>query len=363
MHCFISARHMHPIKETELTTTTRKFQSESLLDQDGPDSVRMTIAEAEKVGMTALETLGFSTEDARITVDQLIDNALCGYRFTSLPRILAIADNPRIQQQRTPVKVIHETPLSATMDGGNNVGYVSVYHAAQLAIKKARSSGLAIVGVNNSYFSGRNAYYTELVVKEGFVCIHIASAMPRVVPPGGAQAALGTNPMCFGFPTKNDPLIIDIGTASMMWGDVGLHAHLGLPLPDGVGVDANGNPSTDASAVLQGGVVPFGGYKGYGLSLAIQGLGLLAGSSLPRSWPADYGFVFLVIDPRMLQPGGEFESQATDLVNHLKSVRRQPGVDKIRVPSERSFRERRQRLEQGLVFDKKVIESLKAIRR
>src|SRR5690606_24319261 len=101
----------------------------------------------------------------------------------------------------------------------------SVYRAAQLAIQKAKASGLAIVGVNNSYFSGRNAYYTEQVVKEGFVCIHIASAMPRVVPPGGAQVALGTNPMCMGFPTTNDPLIIDIGTASMMWGDVGLHAH------------------------------------------------------------------------------------------------------------------------------------------
>ncbi|GAA5232629.1 Ldh family oxidoreductase [Verticiella sediminum] len=343
-----------------MTTNLLDPQSTSLLDKDGPDTVRMSIPDAEAVGMKALRALGFSEEDAKITVDQLIDNALCGYRFTSLPRILAIAENKRIEH-RAPVKIVHETPLSALMDGGNNVGYVSVYHAAQLAIKKAKASGFAIVGVNNSYFSGRNAYYTELVVKEGFVCVHVASAMPRVVPPGGAQVALGTNPMCLGFPTTKDPLIIDIGTASMMWGDVGLHAHLGLPLPEGIGVDANGKPSTDAAAVLEGGVVPFGGHKGYGLSLAVQALGLLAGSSLPRNMPADYGFVFLVIDPRTLQPGGEFEAQATDLINHLKSVRRQPGVDEIRVPSERAFRERRQRLTQGLVFDKKVIDSLEAL--
>ena len=344
-----------------MTTTLLEPKSTSMLDEDGPDTVRMTIAEADALGMKSLRALGFSEEDARITVDQLIDNALCGYRFTSLPRILAIAENKRTREQRHPVKVVHETPVSAQMDGGNNVGYVTVYHAAQMAIQKARASGIAIVGANNSDFSGRNAYYTELVVKEGFVCIHIASAMPRVVPPGGAQAALGTNPMCLGFPTSGDPLIIDIGTASIMWGEVGLHAHLGLPLPEGVGVDAQGRPSTDATAVLEGGVVPFGGHKGYGLSVAIQALGLLAASSLPRNMPADYGFVFLVINPRILQPGGEFEAQATNLVNHLKSIKRQPGVDEIRVPSERSFRERRQRLNEGLVFDKKVIESLHAI--
>lgn len=344
-----------------MTTSLLETPPSALLDKDGPDTVRMSVAEADALGMRSLRALGFSEEDARITVDQLIDNALCGYRFTSLPRILAIAENKRVHQARQPVRVVHETPVSALLDGGNNVGYIAVYHAAQMAIKKARESGIAIVGANNSYFSGRNAYYTEMVVKEGFVCVHIASAMPRVVPPGGAQPALGTNPMCLGFPTSKDPLIIDIGTASFMWGEVGLHAHLGHPLPPGVGVDAQGNPSTDAAAVLDGGVVPFGGHKGYGLSLGIQALGLLAASSLPRGMPADYGFVFLVINPRLLQPGGEFEGQASDLIEHIKSIRRQPGVDEIRVPSERSFRERRQRVNEGLVFDKKVIESLQAI--
>ncbi len=338
-----------------------KEKSTDLLDEDRSDTIRLSVGEAEELGLTALRHLGFSEEDAKITVDQLIDNALCGYRFTSLPRILAIAENKRIKELRQPVKVVHETPLSALIDGGNNVGYVSVYHGAQLAIKKARQTGFASVGVYDSYFSGRNAYYTELVVNEGFVCIHISSAMARVIPPGAARPALGTNPMCIGFPSDNGPVIVDIGTASMMWGDVVLHAHLGEPLPTGVGVDADGNPSTDATAVLGGGVIPFGGHKGYGLSLAVQALGLLAGSAIPRGKTQDYGFLFLVLDPKMMLPGGDFQAQMSDLIHQIKSTKRQPGVDEIRIPSERSFRERKRRQVEGLVFDKKVIDSLKAL--
>jgi LDH2 family malate/lactate/ureidoglycolate dehydrogenase len=104
--------------------------------------------------------------DVRIIVDQLIDNALCGYAFTSLPRILAIAQDAKTQQARQPVRVVHETPVSALLDGGNNVGYVAVYRTTQVAIDKARAQRFAAVGVYNSYYSGRNAYYMEMVRRE-----------------------------------------------------------------------------------------------------------------------------------------------------------------------------------------------------
>ena len=105
----------------------------------------------------ALKRVGFSAEDAKIIADQLIDNALCGYRFASLPRILAIAGNNKTRNERRPIKVVHETPMSALIDGGNNLGYVSVYRATELAIEKAKKSGFAMVGVYDSYYSGRSA--------------------------------------------------------------------------------------------------------------------------------------------------------------------------------------------------------------
>ena len=164
------------------------------LDADRPDSVRMSAEEAAAVGMRALKALGYSEEDAKIVVDQLIDNALCGYRFASLPRILAIATDPKHLKGRQPIKIDHETPLSALMNGNNNIGYVTCYRAAMLAAEKAKKTGFASVGVYNSYYSGRNAYFVEQIVKQGLVAFHIASAQPRVLPIGGKRPALGTNP-------------------------------------------------------------------------------------------------------------------------------------------------------------------------
>ena len=335
--------------------------AQDLLDADTPDTMRLGAAEAAELGARALRAIGYPEDEAKIIVDQLIDNALCGYRFASLPRILAIATDAKTRKARQPVKVVHETPLSALIDGGNNVGYVSVYRGTRIAIDKAKASGFASVGIYNSYYSGRNAYFVEMIAKEGLVGIHVASAQPRVLPIGGTRPALGTNPICVGFPSANGPVVFDMGTAALMWGEVMLHAHIGRQLPAGIGFDAQGNPTRDAKAVLEGGVVPFGEHKGYGLSFAVQGLGLLAGAALATGKVQDYGFLFLVLDPKLMLPGGEFSAQMTELVAKIKATPRRPGVDEIRIPSERAYRERELRRVQGLVFERKVVASLKAL--
>ena len=117
-----------------------------------------------------------------------------------------------------------------------------------------------------------------------------------------------------------------MGTASFMWGEVMLHAHLGEPLPEGVGFDEQGRPSRHAAAVLKGGVAPFGGHKGYGLSFAIQALGLLAGAAFAKGQVRDYGFLFWVVDPNVMLPGGEFKSQMSEYVRQIATPRR-PGVE------------------------------------
>ena len=334
-----------------------------MLDPDTADTIRLGVAEARLLGEATLRRIGYPDEEAAIITDQLIDNALCGYRFASLPRILAIAGDEKTDKPRTQVRVIRETPVSALVDGGNKVGYVAAYRGAEVAIAKAKASGIAIVGVHNSYYSGRNAYYVEQIVNAGLVAIHTASAKPHVIPPGGRKPALGTNPFSIGFPSANGPVIYDIGTASVMWGEVLLMARLGHPLPEGVGFDADGQPTLDARAVEQGGgVSAFGGHKGYGLSFAIQALGLLAGAALPRGDVQDYGFLFIAIDPAVMLPDGDFEAQFSELVARVKATPRQAGVEEIRIPSERAFREREQRRIEGIVLDRKVVEALNALR-
>jgi len=349
------------MKKRESPMSNASSPTPDLLDADSPDTVRLSAAEANELGVRALHAIGYPDDEAKIIVDQLIDNALCGYPFASLPRILAIATDAKTRKARQPVKVVHDTPLSALIDGGNNVGYVSCYRGTRIAIDKAKQSGFAAVGIYNSYYSGRNAYFVELVVKEGLVGIHVASAQPRVLPIGGTRPALGTNPICIGFPSAHGPVVFDMGTAALMWGEVMLHAHVGRPLPEGIGFDAQGSPTLDAKAVLEGGVVPFGGHKGYGLSFAVQALGLLAGAALATGKVQDYGFLFLVLDPKLMLPGGEFPAQMTELVAKIKATPRRPGVDEIRIPSERAYRERELRRVQGLVFERKVVASLNAL--
>ena len=91
------------------------------LDPDRPGAVRRSVAEARALGEAALLRIGYGGDDARIITDQLIDNSLCGYRFAGLPRILAIAREAKTQNARTPVAIVHETPTTALVDGGNNV--------------------------------------------------------------------------------------------------------------------------------------------------------------------------------------------------------------------------------------------------
>jgi LDH2 family malate/lactate/ureidoglycolate dehydrogenase len=332
-----------------------------LLDADGPDTVRIPVEEARALGERALARVGFEAEDARIITDQLIENALCGYRFASLPRILAIAGDEKSRAPRRPVRIVRETPVSALVDGGNNVGYIAAYRGAEIAVAKAKASGVAVVGVYDSYYSGRNAYYVELINRSGLIAIHTASAKPHVLPLGGTGPALGTNPLAIGFPTQGEPVIYDIGTASMAWGEVLLHAHLGRPIPEGIGFDAQGRPSTNATEVVKGGVIAFGGHKGYGLSFAIQALGLLGGAARPRGQVQDYAFVFIAIDPAIMLDDGAFESQMSELVRRIKETPRAAGVDEIRVPSERAFRERTRRRVEGIVLDRAVVESLRAL--
>ena len=332
-----------------------------MLDEDRPDTVRLSETAARLVASRALRACGYTETDATVVTDQLVDNALCGYGFAGLARILSIAEEARNRQPRTEPRIVRETASSALVDGGNTIGYIAAFRGAEIAARKAKETGLAMVGVYNSYYSGRNAWYVESIVKHGLVAIHTCSASPHVLPPGSRAPLLGTNPISIGFPSLSGPVVWDIGTASVMWGDVMLMARLDHELPDGVGFDADGNPARKATDVAKGGVAPWGGYKGYGLSFAIQALGLLAGAALGRGVVNDYGFLFIAIDPGLTQPDGAFTGQMSELIDTIKSLPKQEGVDEIRIPSERAFRERARRRVEGIVVEKKIVDALEAL--
>jgi LDH2 family malate/lactate/ureidoglycolate dehydrogenase len=106
-------------------------------------------------------------------------------------------------------------------------------------------------------------------------------------------------------------------------------------------------------------LLPFGGYKGFGLALMVQALGLLAGSGSDAA--SDYGYLFVAFRPDLFGPADTFERQVTQLIERIKTTPRQPGVDDIRIPSERAFRSRERALGEGLEIDRVVFDALVAL--
>ncbi len=315
-------------------------------------------------GAAALQRIGFSADEAGVIAAHLVDSELCGYPALGLARILTVAEHPRMREPRRPLRIVHETPVSAQIDGGNTVGLYSVYRACEIAIDKARANGFALVGLHDSWLSGRNAYYLEKIARAGFAGIHLACSRPVVVPHGGRAPALGTNPIAFALPGDPDPVVFDMGTSATNHGDVILAGRLGNALPAGVAVDAAGLPTRDPRAALDGGILPFGGvhaHKGYGLSLAVQAMGLLAGAALPRGQVQDFAFLFVVFSPALLMPPGAFERELAALVARVKATPLQDGVDGIRIPSEQAFRTRVERSATGFVLDRRIHDRIAAL--
>lgn len=327
-------------------------------DAKSQGGTSLSVDEASALGIRALQHIGYSVAEARVITAHLVDSELCGYPALGLTRILTIAEHPRTKEPRRDIRIVHETPCSALIDGGNYVGFYAVHRAAEIAIEKAQASHVAVVGLHDSFLSGRNAYYVEKIARAGFVAIHSACSAPVVVPPGGSAPALGTNPIALALPGEPDPFVFDMSTAAINSGDVVLASRLGTELPEGVAVDAEGLPTRDPIAALAGGILTFGGHKGYGLSVTIQALGLLAGAAMPRGKVQDFAFLFVVFDPELLMPRDRFRTELAALLEQIRSTRRAGGVDQIRVPSERAYVERERRRREGIVVNPVIYQKL-----
>lgn len=301
-----------------------------------------------------------SVDDTRIMTDHMMDAALCGYEYAGLPKVLNVVDAPQFRQPRQPIAVSRNTPATAMIDGGNNTGMLVAHHAAEAAIAQAEANGLALVCFTNTWMTGRSAYYCETIARAGLVVIHTVSIPPLVAPFGGTRAALGTNPIAFGFPTEGDPLVVDMGTSAFMWTDLQLRGRLGAAIPEGVALGPDGQPTTDANTALQGALLPFGelkgGYKGFGLALAMDALGALAATT--RSADDISGFTFLVFKPEVFLPAEAYRHEVTHRINAIKATPRQTGVEEIRIPGERSYRTRARLMKEGIEIDRRVHNAL-----
>ena len=320
------------------------------------DRIRLSVAEAREHAERAMRGIGYDADEASILADHAIDAALCGYEYSGLAKLLNIPEHRRFKQPRRAMRILRETEVSVLYDGGNNVGMLAMYHAARAAIAKAAAHGFAVVGVNDSWMSGRSAYYVEMIAKADLIAIHTAGSGRAVAPPGGRRPALGTNPIAFGLPSSRGPIVFDMGTSAFMGTDLQYRERMGQLLPVGVAIDPTGQPTRDPTLARAGALLPFGDYKGFGLALIVQALGMLAG---PAPDPdKDDGYVFVVFKPELLADLGDFKEQLGALIDRIKATPRQPGINEIRIPGERGFRSREKGLRDGIEIDRLVYEAL-----
>jgi LDH2 family malate/lactate/ureidoglycolate dehydrogenase len=320
------------------------------------ERIHLSVIEARRLGERAMRGVGYDAEEARIVTDHVVDAALCGYEYSGLAKLLNIPEHRRFALPRTKMRLMHETPVSALYDGGNNVGMLAMYHAAKATIAKAEALGIAVVGVTNSWMSGRSAYFVEMIANAGLVAIHTAASGGAVAPLGGIKPVLGTNPIAFAIPGEDGPLILDMGTSAFMATELQLRVRLNQELPEGVAVDRDGNPTRDPAAAQAGALLPFGGHKGFGLGLVVQALGIVGGAGLVAG--AEDGYLFIAFRPELLVPLDQVKREVAALIARVKAVPRAAGVAEIRIPGENSARNRERLAREGIDIDGLVYDAL-----
>jgi len=312
--------------------------------------MKLSIEDSQNLVVEVMQNYGYNKEYAQIIGNHIIDCELRGLAYGGMARIVSITE--RLDRTGAPerlVETVHETPVSAKLNGHDNLGYVVALKATEMAIEKASKLGISLVGANDTWYTGMLSYFSEIAAARGMVTIIASNATPWVAPHGAVDGRFGTNPVCFGFPSEGDPVIWDIGTSSIMHAEVMLARRLGQKIGDGLAFDAAGNPTQDPEAALEGAFTPWGGHKGAGLGMIVQMLGILAGSPVEPPDLASFGFLIVAMKPDLLMPEPEYRRKVSAYADYVRSARPVSGGEAVRMPFERSARVSRRRLEENKI--------------
>jgi L-2-hydroxycarboxylate dehydrogenase (NAD+) len=268
------------------------------------------------------------------------------------------------------IHAVHERPGSAVLDGDNGMGHLVVSRAAQLAIEKARTTGVAWVGVRNSNHAGPASLYARMPIEHDMIGLYFAVGNANHLPAwGGLDMLLSTNPVAAGIPAGSEPpVVLDMATTVAAYGKVKTKAKMGELMPEGWMVDRQGQPLLDPQRADEGFLLPIGGYKGYGLALIVGLLaGTLQGAAMGRQvidFNKDFvsktntGQAILVIDLRAFGDPAFFKAAVDTVVRDIRNSERMPHVDRIWLPGEQSHQRRLHNQAHGIPLAPAVLADL-----
>jgi len=333
----------------------------------------MTETELDALATRALEGLGLSAANAATVARILVMGDLFGHATHGVLRLESYGErirNGAISATAEPV-VEDVAPAIARVDGHGAIGPLVGTRALEAAIGRARALGVGVAFVRNGNHFGAIAPYCWLAAQQGFATLIGSNASVTIAPTGGREERLGNNPLGIGVPRPGaDPVILDMAMSVVARGKIRAAVKKGEAIPATWATDRAGEPTTDPKAALEGFLLPFGGYKGYGLALMIDLFaGLLSGGAYlthVKSWldqptePGNLGHFFIAMDTKRL---GSSEWLAQRVADFARIVHETPAADPatpVRLPGEIEMENFRRHRRDGIGIDPALRAKLEA---
>ncbi len=260
-------------------------------------------------------------------------------------------------------EIVRETSTITVVDGNFGFGQPAAYLALDASIAKARDQGIAAATIVHSGHVGRLGEYMEKAAEAGVVALMAASSAGNggvVMPYGGAERVFSTNPVAAGVPAReHPPFIMDFATTVVAAGKIEMSPDKDTPIPEGWALDAEGRPARTIRAFLEGGgLIPFGGHKGYALAVLVELLcGALTGAGVaskpkPVRGPGSGGnsAFLLVLDIAHFTDPERFYGDVDGLFDRLEHVKPAPGFDKVLIPGAPERAERQKNIQTGITL-------------
>ena len=313
-----------------------------------------------------LSELGASPEDQELVAEATLDADLKGFTSHGLGRFpqYIISIEAGTINLKDNITIETETPAIALINGNSGFGQAVSYKAMQIAIKKAKEVGIACVGVHNSNHFGVTGFYSDLALRENCIGLVIANTDPAIAPLGASEALIGTNPLALGIPSDSY-ITVDMATSATARGKILESKRKGIDIPDGWALDKDGNPTNDPEKALEGSLLPFGGFKGYALSVLIEiltgplvhagyGHGVTGTASPTKN--CTKGDLYVVIDPSKFGDFDEFKANTEDFISQIRAT-----GENVAIPGDLEVKRISEAEKNGVAIDEKLYEQLKEI--
>ncbi len=274
---------------------------------------------------------------------------------------------------RPNIRIIKERKAQALLDGDNAMGHLVMAKAAEIAIAKAKETGIAWVGARSSNHAGPAALYAQMPMAHDMIGLYAAVGNGNHVPPwGGIDLLLSTNPIAIAIPgAKRPPILLDMATTTAAYGKVKMAQQRGEQMPVGWMVDKQGNPLTDPNRSSEGFLVPIGGPKGYGLALM---LGLLAGTlngaamgkdvvdfTTDHVTPTNTGQFICALDISAFTDVAEFKADVDEIYAQMKGSKTMGGFSEVKLPGENAWSIAQERRTKGVPLPAELVRALNVL--